>query len=206
MREAFGRLNNSQFEIRHKHLPFFLYPEMPADVGGGYRLPLAWGERLLAIGSNPERLGQLGATVGMQFNFQAEGSSTFDSHRLLLHAESQGLAGELRDELGQVYFIRGKRLADHVLLSEAAKKVGLDGADEILAGDAFAAEVRASVKQTARQQIHSIPVFFFSSGGFSATVHGSSSAEEFLDTFKAVERHWNAHDGTGAAAAGAQEL
>ena len=52
MREAFETLRNSsrhQFELRHKHLPFFLYPEMPQNKEDGYHLPLKWGERLDAI-------------------------------------------------------------------------------------------------------------------------------------------------------------
>ena len=191
MREAFSRLGATSLELRHKHLPFFLYPDMPAARDDDYHLPLRWGERLAAIGYPREPLAALGRSVGLELNFDAEGSSTLDSHRLLLFAEEHDKAGELREALGQRYFVRGERLADREVLLDAADSVGLRGASEVLAEPAAYQEgVVEAVRAARAQGLHSIPVFHFRSGGFETTLHGSSSVEEFHSTFLAIEAHW----------------
>lgn len=61
---------------------------MPAAKNGNYHLPLHWGQRLVAIGSNTQYLDVLGKKAGLPaFNFDAQGSNTLDSHRLLLYCE-----------------------------------------------------------------------------------------------------------------------
>ena len=178
-------------KLHHKHLPFFLYPDLPSAEDDSYHLPLQWGERLAAIGYPIEPLAALGRSVGLTFNWKAEGSSTLDSHRLLLFAEQNGKAGELREALGQRYFINGQRLADQEVLLSAAEEVGLAGAEVVLTDrSAYRDEVLQAVKKAHTQGIHSIPVFHFRSGGFSTTLHGSASVETFHKTFLAIEAHW----------------
>jgi predicted DsbA family dithiol-disulfide isomerase len=196
MNEAFSRLGNgTRLELKHKHLPFFLYPDMPCDADGGceYHLPLRWGDRLEAIGSATAPLAALARGVGLEFNFDAEGSNTLDSHRLLLLAEAHGRAAALRESLGQRYFVRGGRLADAALLRDAAAEAGLEDAavERVLADRAeYRAEVRAAVDAARAAGIRSIPVFVFQSGGFEATVRGSSSVDEFHETFLEIEAYW----------------
>lgn len=192
MKQAFASLNSTRLKIQEKHLPFFLYNDMPAKREDGYHLPLKWGARLDAINYPKEPIRELAKGVGLDLNFEAEGSSTFDSHRLLLHAEKKGKAGELREELGLVYFQHGQRLADHSNLLEAAAKVGLDTVEAaaVLSSDAYATQVAQSVKDTSQRHIHSIPVFFIESGAIAATIHGSSSVAEFLQTFREIEEYW----------------
>ena len=49
MKEAFAKLGNStRLELHHKHLPFFLYPDLPSAEDDSYHLPLQWGERHIA--------------------------------------------------------------------------------------------------------------------------------------------------------------
>ena len=60
---------------------------MPRSEAGDYHLPLEWGPRLFAIGSNTQYLERLSQQAGLKFNFKAQGSNTLDSHRLLLYAE-----------------------------------------------------------------------------------------------------------------------
>lgn len=60
---------------------------MPSQPHRPYHLPLHWGERLHAIGSNTQYLDVLAKNAGLSFNFDAPGSNTLDSHRLLLFAE-----------------------------------------------------------------------------------------------------------------------
>jgi predicted DsbA family dithiol-disulfide isomerase len=190
MHEAFGRLGNTtNLLLQHKHLPFFLYPDMPAEEGGHYHLPLKWGDRLDAMHYPKAPLRALAQGVDLDINFDAIGSSTMSSHRLLLFAEQHGKAGELREALGQQYFVHGKRLASHAVLLAASESVGLDrgAVQALLDSDAFASEVHASIKAMSLQQIHSIPVFFIRSGNISRVVHGSASVDEFFQVFRAIE-------------------
>ena len=98
---------------------------MPTKEGDdSYHLPLDWGERCDATNYPKDLLQRLANGVGLKFNFRAQGSNTLDSHRVLLFAESKGLAGEFRDAIGLKYFQDGKRLADHGNLLDAAERVG----------------------------------------------------------------------------------
>lgn len=178
------------------------------QAGETYHLPLNWGERLFAIGSNTQYLERLARQAGLEFNFNAQGSNTLDSHRLLLlaeHADEESakenadgtskrttFALDLRLNLADKYFRQGRRLADHALLLAAVNEVGMDvdRAAKVLAGNEYKAEVLDSARRLTQSGIHSIPVFLFSSGDFSATVHGSSNQAEFERVFREAEEHW----------------
>lgn len=196
---------------------------MPKDLDGPYHLPLHWGNRLHAIGSNTQYLHVLAGKAGLSFNFDAQGSNTLDSHRLLLHAErvdemnngdidgddtveGGGQGGErttfalaLRLAFASAYFKEGKRLADHAVLMEKCVEVGLDvdAVRAVLKGDTYRDEVLASADELTRSGIHSIPVFLFRSGEFRARVHGSASEEAFTSVFRDAEAHWAKLDGGG---------
>lgn len=202
--------------LHHQHRPFFLYPDMPAQPDGDYHLPLTWGERLFAIGSNTQYLDVLSEKAGLKFNFNAMGSNTLDSHRLLLfaeHVDEQKLKSSqnsndkerekginfalaLRLNFATKYFTEGKRLADHSVLLDGVKEVGLDEeeAKAILSSDKYKEDVLESARNLQREGIHSIPVFFFRSGEFRATIHGSSDRQKFLQVFKAAETYWKELD------------
>mmetsp|Transcript_36718 Transcript_36718/g.84132 ORF Transcript_36718/g.84132 Transcript_36718/m.84132 type:complete len:136 (-) Transcript_36718:387-794(-) len=125
-------------------------------------------------------------------------SDTTDSHRLVLWAERQQRAkGEaLALAVGRRYFEQARALADHAVLLEAAAEVGLDRAAALayLQSDEGREEVWQAAVDAQRQGIHSIPVFMFSAGEFSETVHGSADVERFSQVFQAIKRHWKARE------------
>ena len=51
-----------------------------------------------------------------------------------------------------------------------------------------------SAASLSKEGIHSIPVFFFTSGSFKATVHGSSDQETFAKVFRAAEKYWKSSE------------
>lgn len=103
-----------------------------------------------------------GNITGIDFNFdEAMRGNTFDAHRLLTWAETIGL-GEQRDlahELWRAYFLEGADIGDHDTLAARAGATGLDlaEADRILAGDAFAEEVRLQLSTAASMDVRSVP-------------------------------------------------
>ena len=101
-----------------------------------------------------------GAEAGLALAERTHVYNTFDAHRLLVWAGRQGRALELKRELLQAYHARGENPAlPDVLLHAVAAAGRLDdgGAREVLAGAAYADEVRGSVRLWQRRGIDSVP-------------------------------------------------
>lgn len=104
-----------------------------------------------------ERAGALGFT--MNSSDQSRIYNTFDAHRLLHWAESEGRQQELKHALFETYFTDQLSPADHDVLVAAAEKAGLNGeaAREILASGRFAQEVRDAEQLWRSRGISSVP-------------------------------------------------
>ena len=103
---------------------------------------------------------QRGAEAGLALAERTHVYNTFDAHRLLVWAGRQGRALELKRELLQAYHARGENPAlPDVLLHAVAAAGRLDdgGAREVLAGAAYADEVRGSVRLWQRRGVGSVP-------------------------------------------------
>ena len=104
-----------------------------------------------------ERAGALGFT--MNSSDQSRIYNTFDAHRLLHWAESEGRQQELKHALFETYFTDQLSPADHDVLVAAAEKAGLNGeaAREILASGRYAQEVRDAEQLWRSRGISSVP-------------------------------------------------
>jgi len=103
---------------------------------------------------------QRGAEAGLALAERTHVYNTFDAHRLLVWAGREGRALELKRELLQAYHARGENPAlPDVLLHAVAAAGRLDdgGAREVLAGAAYADEVRGSVRLWQRRGVDSVP-------------------------------------------------
>ena len=140
-------------------------------------------------GSTAEQQDQIRATIRQRgaeagFVFRAEGRgriwNTFDAHRLLAWAESEGQPGQqhaLKKALLEAYHGRAESPADHAVLLVCAMSVGLDSAraQMVLASDEFANEVREREQFFTGHGIHSVPAVIINdrhliSGGQPAAV------------------------------------
>ena len=144
--------------------PFELNPHMGP---GGQDL----GEHLTQkYGSTPEQQAQIrqtiserGAEVGFEFHPGGRGRvyNTFNAHRLLHWAGAQGTVAQraLKMALLQSYQGRAECIDDAQVLLAAVTDAGLDAAaaGEVLASDAFAAEVRERQQFYAQAGIRSVP-------------------------------------------------
>jgi len=121
-------------------------------------------------GSSPEQQAQAragiaarGAAVGFQFRKEGRGRvwNTFDAHRLLLWAGEQGAQQQrdLKMALLKAYHGEGRNPSDRAVLAEVAASVGLDRkeAEEVLAGDRYAADVRDREQHFQSLGIHAVP-------------------------------------------------
>ncbi len=142
--------------------PFELNPQMP-DSGQDIDEHLA--EKYNAT---PEQSAQTramirarGDEVGFSFALDKRGRiyNTFDAHRLLHWAELEGRQLALKHALFKAYFTDGENPGAHDVLVRLAGEVGLDPtrAQEILASDAYAADVRKLERHYLDQGIHAVP-------------------------------------------------
>jgi len=152
--------------------PFELNPQMPP---GGQDITEHIAQK---YGSTPEQqqksramIRARGAEVGFDFRMEARSRiyNTFDAHRLLHWADetgrpdgADGMPGQqrlLKKALLTAYFTEGLSPESHDVLLGAVAQAGLDTARarEILAGDAYAADVRARERFYLDQDIHAVP-------------------------------------------------
>lgn len=144
--------------------PFELNPGMPPegeDVG----------EHLARkYGSTPERQAEMrvmiaerGAAVGFRFNPDGRSRivNTFNAHRLLYWAGTEDDKRQLalKQALLEACHGRDQRVDHDTVLLTAVEQAGLDAnrAQQILASDEFANEVRAAEREWQEAGIHAVP-------------------------------------------------
>jgi predicted DsbA family dithiol-disulfide isomerase len=146
--------------VQLRFQPFELNPQMGAEGQDvGEHLAQKYGSTPEQQAKSREGIAERGAAVGVTFRKEGRGRiwNTFDAHRLLYWAGEQG-AGKQRDlktALLRAYHGEGRNPSDPAVLAEVAASVGLDRkqAEEILASDRYAQEVR-----DAEQHWHSLGI------------------------------------------------
>lgn len=142
--------------------PFELNPDMaPGGEAIDEHLARKYGLSPAQLEQNRERLRERGAQVGFDFAMGARTRTynTFDAHRLLHWAESEGRQVPLKHALLRAYFTDGEDVSDRSTLARIAAQVGLpaERATAILESDAYADEVRADEQTFLRAGINSVP-------------------------------------------------
>jgi protein disulfide-isomerase len=108
------------------------------------------------------QLTALGAEVGVAFDFErVRLGSTFDAHRLSQAARGTEWEEALVQQLFTAHFSEGRQLSDHDVLREVARSVGLPDAlsEGVLAGTAYADEVRADESAARELDVTGVPYF-----------------------------------------------
>jgi predicted DsbA family dithiol-disulfide isomerase len=145
----------------HRHA-FELDPTTPRDLDMGvdelvsskYNLPL---EQAAAMHRDMEATA---LSLGLSWDMtKARVTNTFDAHRVLALAASQGLDGPMSQRLYEAYFGEGALISEHQVLASLANEVGLEGASEMLAGDALGDVVRGDEQQAHAYGLSGVPAF-----------------------------------------------
>lgn len=143
---------------------FQLNPDLPpegVDRSEYMRQKFGSDENIARIHARVREAGQ-GAGIEFQFDKITRSPNTFDAHRLLKLAETQGRQGTVKEALLSAYFLQGLDLGDHRVLSETGTGAGMEGDIAAwLAGDGAADEVRADLAAAARFEITGVPFFIF---------------------------------------------
>jgi predicted DsbA family dithiol-disulfide isomerase len=143
--------------------PFELNPTLDAaGVGMKEYLQGKYGMSDEQLASGQTTISARGAAEGFTFGKREWIWNTFDAHRLLRFAGTEGAPGAqraLKGALFRVYHGEGRNPGAHDVLLELAAEVGLpvDRARQVLESNAYADEVRAAERFWQELGIHSVP-------------------------------------------------
>jgi len=113
-----------------------------------------------------DRMTRVGKENGLDFRFdRVKPGNTFDAHRLVHWAATQGRQDAMKERLFVAYMQEGQSVGDHDVLVALATDVGLDEerARAVLAANDYADDVRA--EELAAREIGVTGVPFFVIGG-----------------------------------------
>jgi predicted DsbA family dithiol-disulfide isomerase len=143
---------------------FQLDPGAPAIAEGRTvdKLAAKYGMTLEQAVAAQESLAANAATVGLEFNWQeTKSGNTFDAHRLIHFAATQGRADAMKERLLRAFFTEGEQIGDRDVLVRLAGEAGVDEqqAREVLESGAHADEVQADIAQAQAYGIRGVPFF-----------------------------------------------
>ena len=102
------------------------------------------------------------AEEGIELRFdRVRPTNTFDAHRLLALARERGRADAAHERVFRAYFTEGLAIGDRDVLASLAAEIGIDPGEarDVLAGDAYAADVRADEHEASRSGVNAVPHF-----------------------------------------------
>jgi len=142
--------------------PFELNPNMaPEGENIGEHIAKKYGSTPEQSAANRQMIRDRAAALGFTMNSSADSRiyNTFDAHRLLHWAESEGKQAALKHALFETYFTEQKDPSNQDVLVAAAEKAGLDGAAarEVLTSGRYTEEVRAAEQLWQSRGIRSVP-------------------------------------------------
>jgi predicted DsbA family dithiol-disulfide isomerase len=112
-----------------------------------------------------ENLTRLGAEVGVPFAFDKikRSPNTLDAHRLIGWAAAAGVQAQVADRLFKAYFVEGRDIGDHGVLTEIASECDLDASEveKLLAGETDVDVVRQEIEQAQSMGVSGVPFFIF---------------------------------------------
>jgi predicted DsbA family dithiol-disulfide isomerase len=151
-------------DVRLRWRSFELDPDAPAERTGDSAEHLArksgrTREEALAMF---DQMTATAAGEGLDFHFdRLRGSNTFDAHRVTHLAAAHGLQSEVKERLMRGYLTEGELMSDHATLERLAVEAGLpaDEVADLLAGDAYAEDVREDEATARSLGISAVPFF-----------------------------------------------
>ncbi|RPA62934.1 DsbA family oxidoreductase [Shewanella frigidimarina] len=153
-------------EVKLQWHPFELNPAMgPEGQHLGEHIAEKYGSTPEQSAQNRQRLTQMGADLGFEFNFSDSSRiyNTLLAHQLLYWAAETGKQTDLKLALFSSYFTEQKNPDDIEVLIEAATKVGLDAAEAraVLSDKRFETAVKEEEQLWISRGIQAVPAIVF---------------------------------------------
>jgi predicted DsbA family dithiol-disulfide isomerase len=169
---------------------FELNPDAPARQEGNLEEALArkYGVSLEQARAMNARVVDAAAGEGLHYRYDiAKRANTFDAHRLIHLAGTQGLQAAMKERLMAAYFLEGSLISDRETLVELAVDVGVEAesARQALESDAFAEEVRGDEREATELGITGVPFFVINRR------YGVSGAQPAELMLKALAAGWD---------------
>jgi predicted DsbA family dithiol-disulfide isomerase len=167
-----------------RHHAFELDPERPTDldpplhelIAEKLNIPIEKARSLhQGLEAQAEELGMTWSLAS------AKPTNTFDAHRLIALATTQGRGHEMSQRLFQAYFCDGQRISDHDQLNELANDVSVSDAASLWSSDAFEREVRADEMTAREMRITGVPAILID-GKF--MVLGAQGADQIAEALR----------------------
>lgn len=133
---------------------------------------------------------QMAAQEGLEYNFdKAVLANSFDSHRFIQLAKTKGLGDAAEERLFRAYFTEGLNTADHEVLTQLGKEIGIDEAEvrATLASKDFSNEVNQDIAESRQVGVRGVPFFVLNR---KYAVSGAQSAETFLGALNTSFGEW----------------
>ena len=181
---------------------FELDPSAPPSRHDGIshaaRLAQKYGMSVPQAQARIQQLTDVAKGDGLTLAFdRVQPANTFDAHRVLHMAASKGarMQNAVKERVMRGYFTEGALVSDHAVLARLAGEAGLDGGEvaEMLASDAYAADVRADEEQARALGIQGVPFFVV---GQRYALSGAQPADVVL---RALNEAWSSRSQTIAA-------
>ncbi len=168
--------------------PFELNPDMPAEgVDRDDYMAMKFGDRDRAEKIyGPIR--EAGEALGIPFAFEKRTRipNTARSHTVIFWAQQMGLGDAMVEALFQAYFINGRDIGDHDVLTDVAAAVGLDPdlVSARLDADYDLEAIRAVSNRGRQMGLSGVPCFIINR---KFALVGAQPSEVFLDLFVKAE-------------------
>jgi predicted DsbA family dithiol-disulfide isomerase len=137
-----------------------------------------------------ERVIDMANKAGLDYRFdKAIVANSFDAHRLIQLAKSQGLGDEAEEKLFHAYFTEGRDFGDHETLIAIGREIGLKK-EEIqyaLTSEDFASKVDRDIEEAGEIGIRGVPFFVLDR---KYAVSGAQPPEYFLQALKQSFEEW----------------
>jgi len=155
-------------------------PNVPAAeyLANRYGRPVEWAEEMQA------GVTQTAAEVGLVFNLdRSVVANSFDAHRLIQLAKTEGLGDQIEEALFLAHFTNGRDISDHDTLIEIGLSVGLEQLSiaAMLRGTDFTDEVRHDEHTAQQIGVKGVPFFVFDQ---KLAVSGAQAPETFLGAMR----------------------
>lgn len=160
--EALRTSHPDALAVELRFQPFELNPTLgPDGEDAAEHLKAKYGMDDAQLGAARATLRERGAAVGFEFGERRRVWNTFDAHRLLHHAGVVDAQAQrrLKHALLRAYHRDGRNPGAPEVLLDAAAQAGLDveAARAVIAGDAYADQVRADEQAWSQAGIRAVP-------------------------------------------------
>jgi predicted DsbA family dithiol-disulfide isomerase len=172
-------------DVRVTWRSFELDPQAPRerDVDSATHLAQKYGMTREEAQASQQNLADVAAADGLELRFdRARGGNTFDAHRLVHLAASQGRQDAMKERLMRAYFTEGEAIGDVGVLARLGRELGLPEAEveDVLATDRYAAEVLADESTATSLGITAVPFFVVDRKVGAAGAHPPDALLELL--------------------------